>query len=75
MSHVTRRTWSMPYRKASWSIKLLQLGWVFDVNFAETLARIHERQFLEQIVAFLPRTDDIARAAKYVFNYVASRLD
>ena len=56
-------------------MKLLQLGWVFDVNFAETLARIHERQFLEQIVAFLPRTDDIARAAKYVFNYVASRLD
>ena len=56
-------------------MKLLQLGWVFDVNFAETLARIQERQFLEQIVAFLPRTDDIARAAKYVFNYVASRLD
>jgi hypothetical protein len=56
-------------------MKLLQLGWVFDVNFAETLARIQERQFLEQIVAFLPRTEDIAKAAKYVFNYVASRLD
>jgi hypothetical protein len=56
-------------------MKLLQLGWVFDVNFTETLARIHERQFLEQIVAFLPRTDDITRVAKYVFNYVASRLD
>ena len=56
-------------------MKLLQLGWVFDVNFAETLARIQERQFLEQIVAFLPRTEEIARVAKYVFNYVASRLE
>jgi len=54
---------------------LLQLGWVFDVNFAETLVKIREGQFLEQIVAFLPRTDDIARAAKYVFNYVNSRLE
>lgn len=56
-------------------MKLLQLGWVFDVNFAETLVKIQERQFLEQIVAFLPHTDDIARAAKYVFNYVATRLE
>ena len=56
-------------------MKLLQLGWVFDVNFAETLVRIRERRYLEQIVAFLPRTDDIAGAAKCVFNYVAARLE
>jgi len=56
-------------------MKLLQLGWVFDVSFAETLVKIHERQYLEQIVAFLPRTDDIAGVAKCVFNYVAARLE
>ena len=55
-------------------MKLLQLGWVFDVNFTEALARIRQRQFLEQIVAFLPRTDDIARAAGCVFGYVETRL-
>ncbi|MHC5060241.1 MAG: HD domain-containing protein [Planctomycetota bacterium] len=56
-------------------MKLLQLGWVFDINFAETLLRIQKRGFLEQIVAFLPRTDDIAMVAECVFDYVASRLE
>ncbi len=56
-------------------MKLLQLGWVFDVNFPETLARIRQRQFLEQIFAMLPRTKEIVKVGKCVFNYVNDRLD
>jgi len=56
-------------------MKLLQLGWVFDVNFPETLARIRQRQFLEQIFAMLPRTKEIIKVGKRVFNYVNNRLD
>ena len=56
-------------------MKLMQLGWVFDVNFPVTLARIRERQFLEQIFAMLPRNEEIIKAGKRVFNYVNDRLN
>jgi len=56
-------------------MKLMQLAWVFDVNFDETLLKIRQNQFLEQIIALLPQTDDITRVAKCVFDYVAARLE
>lgn len=55
-------------------MKLLQLGWVYDVNFVATLERIKQCKYLEQIIDFLPKTDDIAKVAKKILNYVDSRL-
>ena len=56
-------------------MKLLQLGWVYDVNFAATLKRIKERRFLEKLIGFLPQTDDIERVKKTVFDYVDSAIE
>ena len=42
--------------------KLLQVGWVFDVNFAPTLQRIKARRYVEMIRDVLPecqKTEDI----------------
>jgi hypothetical protein len=39
--------------------KLLQVAWVFDVNFNPTFRRIKERRYLEMIRAVLPRTGEI----------------
>jgi hypothetical protein len=55
-------------------MKLLQLGWIFDVNFPSTLKRIKERRFLETLLSFLPQTDDIQKAREKVFGYVDLRL-
>ena len=55
-------------------VKLLQLGWVYDVNFAATLKRIKQRRFLEIIIDFLPRTRDIEKVRKKVFAYVDFRI-
>jgi len=55
-------------------MRLLQLGWVYDVNFAATLKRIRQRRFLEQIIDFLPRTEDIERVKAKIFKYVDSRI-
>lgn len=55
-------------------MKLLQLGWVYDVNFTATLKRIRQRRFLEQIIDFLPRTEDIERVKAKIFEYVDSRI-
>jgi hypothetical protein len=55
-------------------MKLLQLGWVYDVNFTATLKRIRQRRFLEQIIDFLPRTEDIEKVKAKIFEYVDRRI-
>jgi hypothetical protein len=56
-------------------MKLCQLTWVYDVNFAATLKRIKERGFIEMIVGFLPKTDEIRNAANVVHNYIEKRIN
>jgi hypothetical protein len=55
-------------------MRLLQLGWVYDVNFAATLKRIKHRRFLEQIIEFMPRTKDIEKLKAKIFEYVDCRI-
>jgi len=55
-------------------MRLLQLGWVYDVNFTATLKRIKHRRFLEQIIEFLPRTEEIEKLRAKIFEYVDSRI-
>jgi len=54
--------------------KLVQLGWVYDVNFAATLKRIRKRRFLEKLLEFLPKTHDIEMVREQIFQYVQARL-
>jgi len=55
-------------------MKLCQLGWVYDVNFAATLKRIRRRRFLEMLFGFLPETGDIEKVKEKIFGYVDSRI-
>ena len=55
-------------------MKLCQLGWVYDVNFAPTLKRIKQRRLLEMLVDFLPKTKDIERVKEKIFEYVDFRI-
>jgi hypothetical protein len=54
--------------------KLIQLSWVYDVNFAPTLERIKQRGFLEKLIDFLPANEDIERVRAKVLEYVDSRI-
>jgi hypothetical protein len=56
-------------------MKLLQLSWVYDVNFAATLKRMRERRLLKKVLDFLPDTHDIERVAKKISEYVDSRIE
>ena len=55
-------------------MKLLQLGWVYDVNFTAALRRIKQRQFLEKLLDFLPKTQDIENVKEKIFAYVDFRI-
>lgn len=66
LDYSTLRTWN--------DMKLMQLGWVYDVNFAATLKRIKKRRVLETILDFLPQTQDIEKVREKIFNYVDWRI-
>jgi len=56
-------------------IKLCALGWVYDVNFVPTLARIKQRKFLETIFEFLPPPKESRKVREKIFSYVKSRIE
>ena len=53
---------------------LCKLGWVYDMNFAASLARLREQGSLEQILAFLPPTPEIERLGEKILGYVDARV-
>ena len=56
-------------------MKLLQLGWVYDINYKVTFKRIAEMGYLETIIGLLPQTEDVKRIRKTILEYVNSQLN
>jgi hypothetical protein len=55
--------------------KLLQMGWVYDMNFLPALQLIREKGYIEAIRLALPASVDIDRAYARVTAYLHERLD
>lgn len=55
-------------------MKLCLLGWIYDVNFTQTLKRIKQLRFLEMLLDFLPETKDIKKVGQKIFEYVDFRI-
>lgn len=55
--------------------KLLQLAWIFDLNFDRSLQLVLERSVIDGIAAALPRTEEIAGAVNSIRDYVEMKLD
>jgi hypothetical protein len=55
--------------------KLLQIIWIFDLNFKPSFRMLHERGHLESIAAALPQTDEITRAMDAVRAFVTEKLE
>ena len=54
-------------------MKLLQLGWIFDINFTPTFRYIRQRRIIEKIIAALPDTDDIRKIRKHLNDYLEEK--
>ena len=63
------------YLKTWNDAKLLQLGWVYDINFTASLKRIKQQKLLEKILQFLPETEDIKMVRENIFKYVDNRIE
>jgi HD superfamily phosphodiesterase len=53
--------------------KLLQLGWVFDVNFLPTLRAVQRRGYLEKLRETMPEGAETVEAYKIARRYVVQR--
>jgi hypothetical protein len=60
------RTWN--------DMKLVTLGWVYDVTFAATLRRIKQRRYLEDIIDLLPDIEQVQQVAAKVLADVEERI-
>lgn len=54
--------------------KLLQMGWVFDINFDETFHCIQSRQYIEMIGDVLPKTIEIQNIVKMIQMYLGKQV-
>jgi len=54
--------------------KLLQIGWVYDINFHPTFQEIEKRKYLEEIASTLQETQEIKKVLRIVENYLAMHL-
>ncbi len=54
--------------------KLLQLSWVYDLNIPASFQIMHERGYIEQLSATLPKSDDVRRAVEAVKKYVEQKM-
>jgi hypothetical protein len=50
--------------------KLLQLSWVFDLNFPGSFRMVSERGYVEGLAAKLPATEEVRRGVEAVKQYV-----
>jgi hypothetical protein len=55
--------------------RLLQLGWVFDVNFLPTLQAVHRRGYLEKLRDTLPDGAEAREAYQIVKEYTTRRRE
>ncbi|MFV9692047.1 MAG: hypothetical protein ACNY01_13950, partial [Desulfobacteria bacterium] len=53
--------------------KLLQISWVFDLNFTPSFQAVQKRRYIEQIEATLPQSKDITKAIGQAHDYVANQ--
>lgn len=53
--------------------KLLQLSWIYDINFPVSLSLVAEKRYIVKIVDTLPKTDDIRDAVGHIQEYLVEK--
>ncbi len=54
--------------------KIMQMGWVHDLNFPAALARVRDQGYLNTLAAFLPDNEQIRRLRVKIADYVDQRI-
>lgn len=55
--------------------KLLQVGWVYDLNFTPTFQRVNEKGYLDMIRAVLPETEGVEKIFTAVTSFMMKECE
>jgi hypothetical protein len=69
-----RKSADMKDLKTLNDFKLLQISWVFDINFIPSFRAIKKNNFMDMIEGTLPKVSEITGAVKIAHDYVNSKL-
>ena len=76
LEHICRReTAPHLHVKTVNDFKILQLSWVFDLNFAPSFRILSERDYITKLASLLPRTEEIRQAVTLVKEFVRLRVN
>jgi len=64
----------MEYLASCNDLKLMQMSWIYDINFPVTLRMIHERGYLEMLNRSLPNLPVIAKIYTTIDEYVKNTV-
>jgi len=64
---------SLPDLKTLNDFKLMQLSWVYDLNFRPSFRLLAERNLVHRIASTLPQTEEIAEALAVVEEFVSEK--
>jgi HD superfamily phosphohydrolase YqeK len=53
---------------------LMQLSWVFDINYSPTFRKISERRYFERIIGILPDDKEVQNVAKSISSYLETHV-
>jgi hypothetical protein len=54
--------------------KLLQLSWIFDLNFRPSFDLLFERRYVDKLISHLPQTDAIQDLAVFLNEFVKAKI-
>ena len=60
----------MKYVRNLNDFKLLQAGWVFDINFEPSMEMVKQRRYLQKIREALPESTEIDEIFDFIYNNV-----
>jgi hypothetical protein len=55
--------------------KLLQTGWVFDINFKRTYQEISRRGYIDKIIKVLPDKNEVREISDYIKKYLSKKQE
>lgn len=55
--------------------KLLQIAWIFDLNFKYSINRVYQKKYLEKIFAALPENQDVKQIKEIVNSYFKNHIE
>jgi hypothetical protein len=56
-------------------LKLLQVGWVFDLNFPRTYQIFQQRRYLEKLSEALPQTKTVVKTIALAQRYLLQKAN